>query len=492
MGEEVELVRFTPEHRQRYREKVRRCLDALRYMVDQHRFEAHRDRIGLELEIYLVDRNGTPMMINTEVLSRIESAAFQTELAQFNIEFNLPPHDVGAKVFRTLEDELISCLGHALKRAAELDARVVIVGILPTLRDLHVTRDNLTRNPRYQLLNEQILAARGENLQIDIAGAERLTLSTSSIALESASTSMQLHIQVDPHLFARCWNAAEAISAPLLAVACNSPFLLGRQLWHETRIALFEQSTDTRTAELAAQGVRPRVWFGERWIDGVVDLFEENVRYFPALLPIVDDEDPFEVLEQDGTPRLRELTLLNGTIWRWNRPVYGVANGRAHLRLENRVLPAGPSVVDAIANAVFYYGLLRSVAAQQPAISERLPFSVASDNFLAAARDGIGGELLWPGRGPLPASELVLRHLLPLAHAGLEGWNIEELDRERYLGIIEGRCLARRTGATWQVATFRHLHEKCGAARQDALLEMTRRYLELMEANEPVHTWPLD
>ncbi|MFN2556989.1 MAG: glutamate--cysteine ligase [Nitriliruptorales bacterium] len=492
MGEEVELVRFTPEHRQRYREKVRRCVEVLRHMVEQDRFEPHRDRIGLELEIYLVDRDGTPMMINTEVLSRIESAAFQTELAQFNIEFNLPPHEVEARVFRTLEDELNGCLGHALKRAAELHARIVIVGILPTLRDLHVTQENLTRNPRYQLLNEQILAARGENLQIDIAGAERLTLSASSIALESASTSMQLHMQVGPHWFARYWNAAAAISAPLLAVGCNSPFLLGRQLWHETRIALFEQSTDTRTAELAAQGVRPRVWFGERWIDGVVDLFEENARYFPALLPIIDDEDPFEVLERDGTPRLRELTLLNGTIWRWNRPVYAVANGQAHLRLENRVLPAGPSVVDAIANAVFYYGLLRSVAAEEAPISERLSFNVASDNFFAAARDGILAELLWPGREPLPASELVLRHLLPLAHDGLEGWNIDELDRAHYLGIIEGRCLSRRTGASWQVATFRHLHERCGLARHDALLEMTRRYLELMEANEPVHTWPLD
>ncbi|MDQ4130844.1 MAG: glutamate--cysteine ligase [Actinomycetota bacterium] len=491
MGEEVELVRFTPEHRQRYREKVRRCLDALRQMVEQDRFGPHRDRIGLELEIYLVDRDGIPMMINTEVLNRIESAAFQTELAQFNIEFNLPAHEVEAGVFRTLEDELLGCLGHALMRAAELDARIVIVGILPTLRDLHVTRENLTRNPRYQLLNEQILAARGENLQIDIAGAERLTLSMPSIALEAASTSMQLHIQVDPQLFARHWNAAAAISAPQLAVGCNSPFLLGRQLWQETRIALFEQSTDTRTAELAAQGVRPRVWFGERWIEGAVDLFEENVRYFPALLPILDEEDPFAVLDQGGTPRLRELTLLNGTIWRWNRPVYGVTNGHAHLRLENRVLPAGPSVVDAIANAVFYYGLLRTIAADEPPISERLLFGVANDNFFSAARDGIDSELLWPGHEPLPACELVLRHLLPLAHAGLESWDIDPLDRARYLGIIEGRCLSRRTGATWQVATFRNLHEGCGLGRRDALLEMTRRYLEFMEANEPVHTWPV-
>ncbi|MDQ3932405.1 MAG: glutamate--cysteine ligase, partial [Actinomycetota bacterium] len=322
-------------------------------------------------------------------------------------------------------------------------------------------------------------------------GAERLTLSTSSIALESASTSMQLHMQVAPELFARHWNAAAAISAPQLAVAWNSPFLLGRQLWHETRIALFEQSTDTRTVELAAQGVRPRVWFGERWIDGAVDLFEENVRYFPPLLPILDDEEPLDVLEDGGVPRLRELTLLNGTVWRWNRPVYGVTNGKPHLRLENRVLPAGPTLVDAMANAAFYYGLLRAVATEEPPISERLPFRITTENFFAAARGGITAQLSWPDTDSLPAFELVLRHLLPLAHAGLESWSIDRTDRERYLGIIEGRCLSRRTGATWQVASFRHLHERCGLGRYDALLEMTRRYIELMAANEPVHTWPL-
>lgn len=489
MGQEVEARDFTREDRQRYREKVKRCLDALRAMLEGDRFETGRDILGLELEIYLVDRSGTPMMINDEVLKRIESADYQTELAQFNIEFNLAPHRIVGAVFRELEEELRTSLNHAQRRAGELDARMVIVGILPTLKDLHIAVENLSRNPRYALLNEQILAARGEDLRIEIEGHEKLTTWANSIMMESASTSMQLHLQVDPDDFARYWNAAQAISPLQLAVGCNSPFFLGKELWRETRIALFEQSIDTRTEELAAQGVRPRVWFGERWIDSVLDLFEENVRYFPSLLPLIEDEDPLEVLERGDVPHLGELVLHNGTIYRWNRPIYAVARGKPHLRVENRVLPAGPTVTDAIANTAFYYGLLRSVADLDPPVTTRVSFSATLENFFSAARDGIEAQLYWPTTGAAPASELVLRHLLPLADEGLQRWGIDRSDRDRYLSIIEGRCRGLRTGASWQVEVFRRLHDEDGLPRDDALLEMTRRYLEHMNADIPVHEW---
>ncbi|MBW3576350.1 MAG: glutamate--cysteine ligase [Actinobacteria bacterium] len=492
MGQDITATQFTPEDRQRYREKLKRCLDTLRILLEEEdRFEVGRSRIGLELEIYLVDRSGTPMMVNDEVLARIEAGDFQTELGQFNIEFNLSPHKIVGTVFRELEDELRASLNHALRRAEELDARMLIVGILPTLKDLHVTRENLSNNPRYHALNDQILAARGEAFRIEIEGRERLMTMANSIMMEAASTSCQLHLQVDPDDFARYWNAAQALSAAQLAVGSNSPFFLGKELWRETRIALFEQSIDTRTAELAAQGVRPRVWFGERWIDHVLDLYEENVRYFPTLLPLVDDEDPFEVLDRGDVPHLRELALHNGTIYRWNRPVYTVARGRPHLRVENRVLPAGPSVADVIANAAFYYGATRALAEASQPVSQQMSFGVATDNFFAAARDGIDAQLYWPGLGTLSASELVGEHLLPLADEGLGRWNIDAQDRERFLGIIEQRCLTRQIGATWQVATVRHLTEHDGLDRDAALLEMTRCYIEHMHANEPVHTWPV-
>ncbi len=490
MGEDIDRVRFTREDRQRYRDKVKANLAALESMLAERRFETERKLAGLEVEFYVVDEHCNPSNINAELLDRIASEDFQTELAQFNIEFNLAPHKLIGSVFREMEEELLTSLEFAQHQAAGLNAGIVMIGILPTLADLDVTMLSMSNNPRYHLLNDQILEARGEDLTIQIEGQETVQTGANSIMMEAAATSIQLHLQVSPDGFASVWNAAQAIAGPQVALAANSPFFLGKELWRETRIALFEQSIDTRPEELTAQGVRPRVWFGERWIDGVMDLFDENVRYFPSLLPLLDDEDPAEELAQGRIPHLPELKLHNGTVYRWNRPVYDVARGKPHLRVENRVLPAGPTMVDTIANAAFYYGLVRSIAELDPPISTQLSFQAAQDNFFTASQDGIEARVFWPGVGEVPVSELVLRTLLPLAHEGLNTWQVESRDRDLYLSIIEQRCLRRRNGATWQVATYRRLVE-AGLERTDALREMTRLYLEHMRTNEPVHTWPL-
>jgi hypothetical protein len=386
MGRDIEEVRFTREDRQRYREKVKLDIEVLRRMLDAGTFEQGRKLIGIEVEFHVVGRDGEPAMINAELLRRLENPDFQTELAQFNIEFNVAPHKLSGTVFREIEEELETSQRYAQAQARELDAHVVTIGILPTLSGLHTTIQNMSANPRYHLLNEQILEARGEDLVLEIEGTEKLELSTSSIVLEAAATSVQLHLQVSPDGFARTWNAAQAISAAQVAVGANSPFLFGKELWRETRIALFQQTIDTRTEELAAQGVRPRVWFGERWIDGVMDLFDENVRYFNALLPLLEDEEPDTILERGGVPHLPELQLHNGTVYRWNRPIYDVARGKPHLRVENRVLPAGPTPVDTIANAALYYGLVRALADDETEPIERqLSFHAAQENFFAAA-----------------------------------------------------------------------------------------------------------
>lgn len=488
MGRDIDDVRFTREDRQRYREKVKLDIEVLRRMLDADLFERGRKLIGVEVEFHVVDGDGEPAMINDQLLRRIESADFQTELAQFNIEFNVAPHKLSGTVFREIEEELETSQRYAQSQARELDAQVATIGILPTLSGLHTTIQNLSANPRYHLLNEQILEARGEDLVVEIEGKDRLELSTSSIVMEAAATSVQLHLQVTPEGFGRTWNAAQAISAAQVAVGANSPFLFGKELWRETRIALFQQTIDTRTEELTAQGVRPRVWFGERWIDDVMDLFDENVRYFSALLPLLEDEDPVAVLDAGGVPHLPEMQLHNGTVWRWNRPIYDVARGKPHLRVENRVLPAGPTVVDTIANAALYYGLVRELAGSDDPIERQLSFAAARDNFFAAAHEGIDAELYWPSTGNVPATELVLRTLLPLAHRGLDAWGVDRRDRDHYLGVIEQRCLKRQTGAGWQVRTFRALVER-GMQRREALTEMTRLYLEGMHRNEPVHTW---
>jgi gamma-glutamyl:cysteine ligase YbdK (ATP-grasp superfamily) len=493
VGRDIETSEFTREDRTRYREKVKANLAALRQLMDAGRFETGRRTVGVEMEIYVTDVDGKAMPINAELLNRIGSAEFQTELAQFNIEFALQPRRLSGEVLSQIEDELRQSLTHAHRKAETLDAQCMIIGILPTLTDFDVTEQNLTANPRFKALNDMILAARGEDILIRIEGDETLETTANSILFEAACTSLQLHLQVDPDAFATYCNAAQALSGPLVAVGANSPFFLGKQLHHETRIALFTQSTDTRTEELASQGVRPRVWFGEKWLrEGIFELFDENVRYFPSLLPICDAEDPMAMIRAGDIPHLPELTLHNGTIYRWNRPVYDVARGRPHIRIENRVLPAGPTVVDAVANTAFYYGLLHGLASQSPPIWEAMSFEAAAENFYEAARRGLEARLYWPKAGAsVPVTELILRHLLPLARRGLEAWEIKASEIDTYLGIIEARTLAAQNGACWQIGTYRWLRDECDLDRPDAARELVRRYQELCQKGEPVHTWPI-
>src|ERR671933_637778 len=366
MGDEITAGSYSREERQRYREKVQLCLDVFERMLGTATFEADRENpmTGLEVELNLVDAEKQPFLGNTAVLEEIADPAFQTE------------------------------------RGAD----IVMVGILPTLMTEHLARpDWMSPSARYSALNDMVFAARGEDVHLDIHGVERLSLYASTLAPESACTSVQLHLQVAPTDFAKHWNAAQVLAGPQLALGANSPFFFGRELWRETRIELFAQSTDTRPQELKNQGVRPRVWFGERWIKWIFDPFEENVRYFQALLPEVSDEDPAAEFENGRPPRLQELRLHNGTIYRWNRPVYEVVDGRPHVRVENRVLPAGPTVVDVLANAAFYYGALRVLADDERPVWSKMTFSAAEDNFHAGARDGIEARLYWPGVGEAPA-----------------------------------------------------------------------------------------
>lgn len=488
VGEDVASRTFTREDRQRYRDKVHRCLDVFARMLAESLFDFDRPLTGMEVELNLVDPDGRPALRNQEVLDHIDDPSFVQELGRFNLEINIPPKSLDGDGATQYEREVRTELNKAEALANEVDARLVMIGILPTLADEHMQPDSLSNNPRYSLLDEQLLLARGEDLQIDIRGPETLSVFSDSIIPEAACTSVQFHLQVSPDEFAQYWNAAQCLSSVQVALGANSPYFLGRHLWNETRIALFQQATDTRPAELQAQGVRPRVWFGERWITSVFDLFEENLRYFPALLPIVDDEDPVAVLDAGGTPSLHELRLHNGTIWRWNRPVYDITQGRPHLRVENRVLPAGPTVTDILANGAFYFGALRSLALADRPVWSQMSFQAAEENFTDAAMMGIDAQVFWPGLGPVAVTELTLRRLLPLAHQGLQEWGVDDDIRERLLGIIEGRCLSGRNGATWQVDAVRAFEAR-GADRAEALRLMTQEYVERMHSNIPVHEW---
>jgi gamma-glutamyl:cysteine ligase YbdK (ATP-grasp superfamily) len=492
VGRDIQAIKISGEDRRKYRDKVRRSLDVFARMLRERRFDADRTLVGQEIELNLTDEQGVPSMRNAEVLAEIADPLWATEVGQFNLEINVPPRELAGDALAGLERELRDDLNKADAKARSIGSHLVMIGILPTLTEDDVDEETMSANERYRVLNEQIFAARGEDMRIAIDGAEHLLTHADSITPEAACTSVQLHTQVSPDAFANYWNAAQAIAGAQVALAANSPFLFGKQLWHETRITLFEQATDTRPDELKEQGVRPRVWFGERWITSVFDLFEENLRYFPALLPICEEEDPLAVLDDGAIPTLAEMSLHNGTIYRWNRPVYGIVSGTPHLRVENRVLPAGPTIADVMANAAFYYGLVRSLAEAQRPIWTQMSFATAAENLHEAARHGLDAQLYWPGVGDTPAAELILRRLLPLARDGLARWDVGSAQADRLLGIVEQRCLTGQNGAAWQVATVAGLTERSGVDRREALRQMTLRYIEHMHTNEPVHAWPLD
>ncbi len=492
MGRDIEAVTYTREQRQRYRDKVKLCLDVFEQMLATTSFEFDQPMTGMEIELNLVDDDYLPKMDNAEVLAAIANPEYQTELARFNIEFNVAPRPLNGRSVAELERDLRASLNEAERRSAELGTHIVMIGILPTVMPETFEGDWMSANARYQALNDAVLAARGEDIHLDIVGpsGERLLRYADSLAPESACTSMQLHLQVMPSAFPSYWNAAQVLAGPQLALGANSPYFMGRELWAETRIELFTQAADTRPVELKNQGVRPRVYFGERWITSIFDLFEENTRYFPAMLPELDDEDPQAAFNAGQTPKLAEMRLHNGTIYRWNRPIYDIVDGRPHLRVENRVLPAGPTIVDTLANAAFYYGALRALVSEDRPVWSRMAFGTASENFTLGARHGIDATLFWPGWGGVPASELVLRELLPMARVGLAAWGMDTAVADRLLGVIEGRCLTGQNGADWQVSTVRRLEAR-GLSRAEALREMVAAYAENMHGNEPVHTWAL-
>ncbi|MEP9392799.1 glutamate--cysteine ligase [Gordonia sp. VNK1] len=500
MGTDVTAQHFTGADRVRFRRQVSRGTEAIARMLSDGLFTDHgqppEPLLGMEVELNLVDDEMNPAMANAEVLDAIADEDYQTELGQFNIEINVSPRPFTHDDTLSLEQGLRSSLNRAEQQAAQVSSHLVMVGMLPTLHTEHFAHQWISANPRYDLLNQQIFAARGEDIELDITGipvadhhsSERLHLTTDSILPEAACTSLQLHLRVAPEDFAAHWNAAQAVAGVQVTLAGNSPFLAGTALWHESRIPVFEQATDTRPLELKNQGVRPRVWFGERWINTIFDLFEENTRYFPALLPVSTDVDPLAELDAGRIPTLDELRLHNGTVYRWNRPVYDVVDGQAHLRVENRVLPAGPTVVDTMANAAFYYGVVRGLVEADRPLWSQMSFNAAAENLHSGARAGLDSQLYWPDVGWVRPAELTLRRLLPLADDGLRAFGVSGRARNRYLSVIEGRCLTGQTGSVWQRRAVA-AREDAGESRFDALRGMLRDYVALMHEGEPVHSW---
>lgn len=493
MGDSVSSDRYTPQQRTRYRQLLIEDLEIFDRHLQNSEFEDHGS-IGLELELNLVDAAMRPALRGTEVLGHLDSE-YQSEIGNFNVELNHPPLSVAGDGLEQLRAGITARLDKVRAAAATEDTEVAMIGTLPTITPEFLEDPAwMTDENRYRALNNAVMETRGQLVHIELADREQIAHDFADISPESTCTSIQLHLQLAPNRFASAWNASQAIAGVQVALSANSPLFLGRRVWHESRIPVFQQAIDTRTPELVTQGVRPRVWFGERWITSVFDLFEENVRYFAPL--IAEDRALSGTPMMKGrSPALHYLNLHNGTVWRWNRPIYAAGEQRSHLRLENRLLPAGPTPVDIVADAAFYYGLVKYLAEENRPVWSRLTFADAEKNFLSAARSGLFARMTWPTLGQINVADLVREHLLPQARIGLERLEVDPGLIDHYLGIINDRAHSRQNGATWQLRTLNQL-EAHGSlpdseARRDALAGMLRVYLRNQATGEPVHTWRL-
>jgi len=490
MGEQ-DVDRVIDEHQQRvFMKALLDDLRALEQMLETGMVESGVRRIGAEQEMFLVDANLGPAAVAEEVLGRVNDSRFVAEIARFNLEANLTPLVLGGRCFRRMEEELTEVLGLARLGARECGADVLLGGILPTLAMSDLGLKNLTPRPRYLELNRVISQLRGGTFSAHIKGADELQVTHDNILMDACNASFQVHLQVDPQDFACAYNLAQVITAPVLAAAVNSPLLLGRRLWQETRVALFQHSNDARTSAQQARSQPPRVGFGEGWLtQSVIELFRRQIARFRVIVTAEPDEDSLAVLARGLVPGLSALRLHNGTVWPWNRACYGISEGRPHLRIENRALPGGPTILDEVANAAFFTGLMTALPGEYGEVSKSMTFDDAATNFFAAARYGLGSRLTWVDGKRHIAPALILDHLLPLARAGLKQAGVEGTDIDRYLGTIEERVRVGQTGAQWMLKSLAAMGDEGTSDMRQR--KLAAAMLERQQSDAPVHRWTI-
>lgn len=465
-------------------------VSALEQIIETGRIESGVRCIGAEQEMFLIDRAMRPAPVALEILKNANDRRLTTELGKFNLEANLSPRPLADRGLREMEEELSELMTIARRAARSCDAEVLLTGILPTIRQSDLTLDNMTPIPRYHALVRAINQLRGSAFNIHIKGLDELHATHDNLMFESCCCSFQVHLQVGPEEFASLYNLAQAISAPLLAVAANSPLLIGHRLWHETRVALFQHSNDERSSARQARSHPPRASFGECWIkDSVIEIFREEIARFRVVLTRQIDEDPFDTLARGELPELAALRLHNGTVWRWNRPCYGASDGLAHLRIEHRPMPAGPSIIDEMANAALFYGLMTSLPDEYGEVEKLMTFDEAKNNFFAAARYGLKAQLAWAGGHDWPASALILEHLLPIAREGLKQAGVDAEDRSRYLDVIAERVERDQTGALWSLRSLAAMGER--GTREMRHRALTESMLDGERSGAPVSRWGL-
>ena len=477
MGQEIASTRFSAQDYQSFTDNLIQETQQLRQWCAERHFSKRSAVIGLEMEAWLVDEHHQPAPVNNRYLTELNDPLVVPELAKFNVELNVEPQELSHHGLRKMHFELENIWQRCQNCAQELNNQILLIGVLPTAKDTDLVLANMSSMKRYEVLNKQVMAARkGRPLNLDINGYEHLQSTHYDVMLESAATSFQLHLQVPLDAAKAYFNAAVIASAPLVALSSNSPFLFGKHLWDETRIPLFEQSVEVGGYHGASQGPVKRVTFGSSYIrDSIFECFQENLDHYPILIPVQFEND------LDTLPHLR---LHNGTIWRWNRPLLGFDDdGTPHVRIEHRVIAAGPSIIDEIANAAIYYGLASWLCMQDTPGEELISFSDAKSNFYDAARLGLNAQIFWLDQKKTNLRTLILDKILPAAETGLKNLHVDCDDIQRYLAVIDGRVRNARTGSTWQ----KEFIKKYG----NDMAAMTQQYIENQKTGLPVHLWPL-
>ncbi|MBV6427621.1 MAG: Glutamate--cysteine ligase [Haliscomenobacter sp.] len=494
MGEQKVVSISDQLLRRHFTRRLLTDLQALDYLLEHEAFERGVTRIGAEQELFLIDaRTLKPVPLAMEVLQKLaDNPAVVTELARFNLEINLQPRVFAQGCLRDMEQEIETQLQAVREALSPLEATLILTGILPTIRKHDLELHNLTPLERYRLLIDAIHAElTGQAFELRLHGIDELLVKHDSPLLEACNTSFQVHLQVAPRDFAPMYNIAQALSGPVLAIAANSPIVFGRRLWHETRIALFQQSVDVRTTHAHLRERSPRVSFGAGWLEhSILEIYREDIARFRPLICADIAEDALQEIDAGRIPGLKALRVHNSTVYRWNRPCYGISpNGAPHLRIENRVLPAGPSVPDQMANAALWLGAVTGFYEAYPDVRQKMSWEDVRDNFEKAARFGIDTKFTWFNDQKISACDLILHELLPLARAGLQKQSVHAGDMDTYLGIIEERARHHRNGARWQLRAYTKLKKESNA--DEALRVMTASMLQNQIQGKPVHTWDM-
>jgi CBS domain-containing protein len=492
MGEQKVSLLRNSKKRQHFVKSLLEDAQALEYMLKNDWFESDVTRIGAEQEMVMVDmRSLKAAPIALDVLKKLDHDWIETELAKFNLEINLTPRLFQDHCFRQLEEEIVTKLTVINEHLKDHNASIVLTGILPTLRKFDLEENNLTPKKRYRALMKAIqdeLIRKSQELKL--VGIDELNIKHDTPFIEACNTSFQVHLQVAPANFVRQYNMAQALTAPIMAIASNSPIVFGRRLWHESRIAMFQQALDTRSSHKHLRERQPRVSFGKNWIsESILDIYREDIARFRVLLSADKQEKSLDLIANKKVPKLHALQVHNSTIYRWNRPCYGISeNGKPHLRIENRVLPAGPSVQDEVANAALWLGAMIGFDSEVKDVRKLLSFADVRDNFIKAAKFGIDSKLNWFKESKYTVIDLLQQEILPLARKGLEKMKVDGGDIDKYLGLIGERCESQMNGSRWSLRAYTRLLNE--TTRDEALSVLTSRMVKHSNDNLPISQWP--